>query len=107
MNTCSATGKIYLSALATNAIKNNSINGIDVVNEARLEVNNFVTNVNVNIEFNIKDIEIEVKATVSSDKHIDLEDKAVSAVSISALKIYKICKVIDKSIKITDIKLEV
>ena len=59
----------------------------------------------IDIEFNIRPYEIEIISSVKIEGKTGAEMEALTAVSISALTIYDMCKAIDKEIIITDIKL--
>ena len=48
---------------------------------------------------------IKVKATVKTDSKTGVEMEALTAVTISCLTIYDMCKYLNKSIKISNIKL--
>ncbi|MFD3155799.1 cyclic pyranopterin monophosphate synthase MoaC [Haloimpatiens sp. FM7330] len=58
-----------------------------------------------NIEFNILEDRIEIEATVSTVGKTGVEMEALTAVSITALTIYDMCKAVDKDMIIGDIKL--
>ncbi len=58
-----------------------------------------------NLSFNIKDNTIEVEAEVKTTGKTGVEMEALTAVSIACLTIYDMCKAIDKSMVIEDIKL--
>ena len=63
--------------------------------------------VGVDIEFNMdyENFEIEIIATTKCVGETGVEMEALSAVSISALTIYDMCKAIQRDIEITEIKL--
>ena len=48
---------------------------------------------------------MKVKATVKTSSRTGVEMEALTAVSVSCLTIYDMCKYLNKSIKITNIKL--
>ena len=64
-----------------------------------------IDSVNVAIEKNIKKNLISVKATVKTSSKTGVEMEALTAVTISCLTIYDMCKYLNKSIHITNIKL--
>ncbi|GIS29639.1 MAG: hypothetical protein Ct9H90mP2_00220 [Dehalococcoidia bacterium] len=49
---------------------------------------------------------IKIQSTALTDWKTGVEMEALTAVSIASLTIYDMCKSVDKSIKITDIKLD-
>lgn len=60
----------------------------------------------VEIEANLNEQGVALQASVSTNAQTGVEMEALTAVSIAALTIYDMCKAIDKSITITDIRLE-
>jgi cyclic pyranopterin phosphate synthase len=65
--------------------------------------NIFLTGADIN--FNILETEIEIEATVSTVGKTGVEMEALTAVSMTALTIYDMCKAIDKDMVISDIRL--
>tara|TARA_Y100001970_G_scaffold233177_1_gene290531 strand:- start:24604 stop:25071 length:468 start_codon:yes stop_codon:yes gene_type:complete len=61
--------------------------------------------VNIEINKNIKRNTIKVKAIVKTSSKTGVEMEALTAVSVTCLTIYDMCKYLNKSIKITNIKL--
>ena len=63
--------------------------------------------VGIDIEFNMdyENFEIEIIATTKCVGETGVEMEALSAVSISALTIYDMCKAVQRDIEITEIKL--
>ena len=59
----------------------------------------------IDIVFSLHPYEIEIEATVKMEGKTGAEMEALTAVSISALTIYDMCKAVDKKIQITDIAL--
>lgn len=57
------------------------------------------------IRFNILDDAIEIEAEVKTVGKTGIEMEALTAVSMAALTIYDMCKAVDKSMVITDIRL--
>ena len=115
----SAFGKIYLAADTLDLIKNNQIGKGDVISVARiagisgakstsslipLSHNITINKIDVNFEFQNDGIEIRSNAVCDGRTGIEME--ALTAVSISALTIYDMCKAVDKTMVISDIKLE-
>ncbi|QVK20788.1 cyclic pyranopterin monophosphate synthase MoaC [Mycoplasmatota bacterium] len=57
----------------------------------------------VDISFSLGDNFVEIISSVSCNGQTGVEMEALSAVSVSALTIYDMCKAVDKDMKITDI----
>lgn len=64
-----------------------------------------IDSVNVEISKNIKKNLLKVKAEVKTSSKTGVEMEALTAVTISCLTIYDMCKYLNKSIKISNIKL--
>jgi cyclic pyranopterin phosphate synthase len=62
---------------------------------------------NIALEFRIDKIQtaVEITATVKGTEKTGMEMESLTAVAISALTIYDMCKPVDSKIKITDIRL--
>jgi cyclic pyranopterin phosphate synthase len=60
----------------------------------------------VTIDFQLKKSSIDIIATAVSTGKTGVEMEALTAVSVSALTIYDMCKAAEKGISITDIYLE-
>ena len=62
----------------------------------------------VDVEFILNDEKntIKIQSTALTDWKTGVEMEALTAVSIASLTIYDMCKSVDKSIKITDIRLD-
>ena len=58
------------------------------------------------VQLEIKDDGISILATAVTDSKTGVEMEALTAVSIAALTIYDMCKAIDKTMVITDVRLE-
>src|SRR5262249_62122987 len=63
-----------------------------------------LTHVNVNAE--VRDDGVYLETEVSTKAQIGVEMEALTAVSVAALTIYDMCKALDKSMTISDIRLE-
>jgi len=64
-----------------------------------------ITKVDVEFEF-LKDTRsLEIKATVKTTEKTGVEMEALTAVSVSALTVYDMCKALSKEIKISNIRL--
>jgi cyclic pyranopterin phosphate synthase len=64
-----------------------------------------ITKVNVDFSLNQEDNIIDVFATVGICGKTGVEMEALTAVSVAALTIYDMCKAVDKSMVISDIRL--
>ena len=63
-----------------------------------------LTHVNVNAE--VRDEGVYLESEVSTKAQTGVEMEALTAVSVAALTIYDMCKALDKSMTITDVRLE-
>lgn len=125
-----ASGKIYLKKNTVKLIKENALKKGDVVLTARIaaimaakktsDIIPLCHNIqieSINIEINIiEDLPetsekkshsnfIEVVATTICSEKTGIEMEALTAVSVSLLTIWDMCKAVDKSMKISDISL--
>lgn len=64
-----------------------------------------ITKVNVDFVFHDVDYSIEIQATVGICGKTGVEMEALTAVSMAALTIYDMCKAVDKTMVINDIRL--
>jgi len=64
-----------------------------------------IEKIDINIQTNKKDFSLIIEAIVKSSSKTGVEMEALMAVSISSLTIYDMCKSLDKSIIIKEIKL--
>lgn len=60
----------------------------------------------VDVQARIEDYGVALEATVSTNAQTGVEMEALTAVSIAALTIYDMCKALDKSITISEVRLE-
>lgn len=114
-----ASGKIYLNYTTLKLIKENQIGKGDVLSVARVAgisgakatssliplCHNITIN-KIDIEYEIGSDGILIKSKAVCDGRTGIEMEALTAVSISALTIYDMCKAVDKNMIISDIKLE-
>ncbi len=113
-----ATGIIHMKKETVDRIKDGLIKKGDVLSVAQIGGimgakktsdlipmchNIFLTG--ANIEFNVLDERIEIQATVKTYGKTGVEMEALTAVSMTALTIYDMCKAIGKDMVIGDIKL--
>ncbi len=59
----------------------------------------------IDLEFAVKDEEVEILATARANDRTGVEMEALTAVSIAALTLYDMCKAVDKGMVIEDIRL--
>ena len=64
-----------------------------------------LSTIKIDFKFNEKKHLIEVSSTIKSSTKTGVEMEALNAVAIASLTIYDMCKSIDKSIEINDLKL--
>jgi cyclic pyranopterin phosphate synthase len=60
----------------------------------------------VDVQAGIEDFGVYLESQVSTNAQTGVEMEALTAVSIAALTIYDMCKALDKSITISDVRLE-
>lgn len=115
-----AYAEVHLSDEAFNSVKSNSITKGDVLTVAKIAGiqaakrtheliplchNIFISNVDVVLKLNEETKSIKITASIKTISKTGVEMEALTAVSVAALTIYDMCKAIDKSIVISDIKL--
>src|SRR5437660_10914963 len=61
----------------------------------------------VDVRADVKDDGVYLEAEVSTKAQTGVEMEALTAVSVAALTVYDMCKALDKSMTITDVRLEV
>jgi cyclic pyranopterin phosphate synthase len=57
------------------------------------------------MDFTVKEDRVEITATLSTNGQTGIEMEALTAVSLAALTIYDMCKAVDKTMKIQNIRL--
>ena len=60
----------------------------------------------VDVQAQIEDYGIHLESTVSTNAQTGVEMEALTAVSVAALTVYDMCKALDKSITISEVRLE-
>lgn len=115
-----AAGTITLSRQAYDLVRQGSVKKGDVLGVARIagimaakKVDQLIplchplaiTGVDIAFSFNDSHTSIEIEATVSITGKTGVEMEALTAVSVAALTIYDMCKAVDKTMVITDIRL--
>lgn len=114
-----ASGAILLQKETIELIKNNLVKKGDVLSVARIAAisgakktfdliplcHNIPIN-KIDVSFDIKEDRILIRSKAACDAKTGIEMEALTAVSIAALTVYDMCKAADKTMIITDIKLE-
>jgi molybdenum cofactor biosynthesis protein MoaC len=118
--TAEAYGEVKVSKEIFKAIKNNSLKKGDVLTVAKIAGiqaskktseliplchNIFISKVDVDIKLNSKKSLVEIRSFAKTTSQTGIEMEALTAVSVAALTIYDMCKAIDKSMVISEIKL--
>lgn len=67
--------------------------------------NIFISGADISFSIDKENLKIDIKATVKTSGQTGIEMESLTAVSIAALTIYDMCKAVDKSMVIGDIKL--
>ncbi len=113
-----ASGKIFLGKETLKLIRENLVGKGDVISTARIAgisgakltfsliplCHNIVIN-KIDVEFEIEEDGILIRSEAICDGKTGIEMEALTAVSISALTVYDMCKAVDKNMVISDIKL--
>ena len=113
-----ASGKVFMSVETIEALKKQELQKGDVLGVARVAgiqaakktsdliplchplAVNFAS-----VDFRIQESHVEIEATVKTSGKTGVEMEALTACSVTALTIYDMCKAMDKSITIDEIKL--
>ncbi len=59
----------------------------------------------IDLEFSVKDEEVEILATARASDRTGVEMEALTAVSVAALTLYDMCKAVDKAMVVEGIRL--
>jgi cyclic pyranopterin phosphate synthase len=115
-----AFAEVRVSKEIFNAIKNNTVKKGDALSIAEfagiqaakktsglipLCHNIFISKVDVELKLNRKKSTVEIKSFAKTTAQTGIEMEALTAVTVAALTVYDMCKAIDKSIIINEIKL--
>lgn len=118
--TAEAYAEVKVSKEVFNAIKNNSVKKGDVLSIAKfvgiqaakktselipLCHNIFISKIDLELKLNSKNKTVEITSFAKTTARTGIEMEALTAVSVSALTVYDMCKAIDKSMVISEIKL--
>jgi len=120
IRTASAYAEVKVSNEVFEAIENDLIEKGDVLSVAKLAGilgakktseliplchNIFISKIDIELKLNKKNHTVEIKSFAKTTAKTGIEMEALTAVSISALTVYDMCKAIDKSSVIKEIKL--
>ncbi|MDP6937022.1 MAG: bifunctional molybdenum cofactor biosynthesis protein MoaC/MoaB [Candidatus Marinimicrobia bacterium] len=118
MRTARAEGCISLSSSTLSAIQDNTIPKGNVLNTARIagimaakkcsDLIPLCHQLNlsfIGLKFHISNGKISIQSTAKTRESTGVEMEALTAVSVAALTIYDMCKAVDKTMVISDIKL--
>lgn len=120
VRTAEAFAEVQVSKKVFDKIKSNEIQKGDVLAVAKISGiqaakktseliplchNIFISSIDVVLNLNEKKNIVEIKSFAKTTAQTGIEMEALTAVSISALTIYDMCKSLDKSITIKEIKL--
>ncbi len=120
IRTAEAYAEVKVSKEIFNAIKNNQIQKGDVLSIAKfagiqaakktnelipLCHNIFISKIDVELKLNSKNTTVEIRSFAKTTAQTGIEMEALTAVSVAALTVYDMCKAIDKSMIISEIKL--
>jgi len=118
--TAEAYAEVEVSKEVFDAIKNNSVKKGDVLSIAKfagiqaakktselipLCHNIFISKIDVELKLNLQKKTVEIKSFAKTTAQTGIEMEALTAVSVAALTVYDMCKAIDKSMIISEIKL--
>ena len=114
-----ASGQVRLSAQTIEAIKNNTTPKGDPLETARLAgvmaakrtaelipLCHPLPLTHVEVRAELQEAGVYLEAEVATHAQTGVEMEALTAVSVAALTVYDMCKALDKSITISDIRLE-
>jgi molybdenum cofactor biosynthesis protein MoaC len=120
LRTAEAFAKVKVSRKVFEVIKQNKIAKGDVLTVAKLAGiqaakktseliplchNIFISKVDVELKLNSKNNSVEIKSFVSTTDVTGIEMEALTCASVAALTVYDMCKALDKSIVINEIRL--
>ena len=120
VRTASATGTIRVNREIMNAVKNQSVKKGDVLGVARVagimaakQTSSLIPmchplcirKCSVDFEVDEENLEIRAVSTVKIEEKTGVEMEALTAVTVTLLTIYDMCKAIDKRMEITDVHL--
>ncbi|KAM3235732.1 hypothetical protein P3L10_015769 [Capsicum annuum] len=116
-----AHGKVILGQKVFDLVSANQMGKGDVLSVAKLagicgakQTSNLIplchninlTHVRVDLALNPQDFSVEIEGEAASDGKTGVEMEALTAVTVTGLTLYDMCKAASKNIQITDIRLE-
>ncbi len=120
LRTAEAYAEVLVSRELFDKIKNNELSKGDVLTTAKIAGiqggkktseliplchNIFISKLDVNLKLNEEKNSVEIYSFAKTKGVTGIEMEALTAVSIAALTVYDMCKAVDKSITINEIKL--
>jgi molybdenum cofactor biosynthesis protein MoaC len=120
LRTAEACAEVKLSKKIFDAVKKNKVAKGDVLTTAKLAGvqaakrtseliplchNIFISSIDVELKLNSKKSTVEIHSYTKTNSVTGIEMEAMTAACISALTIYDMCKAMDKSIVIKEVKL--
>jgi len=120
LRTAAAFGEVFVSDDLFEKIKKNEIEKGDVLTTAKIAGiqggkktselipvchNIFISKLDVNLKLNEENKSVEITSFAKTNSVTGIEMEALTAVTIAALTIYDMCKAVDKSIQISNVKL--
>lgn len=120
VRTAEAYAEVKVSKEIFSAIKNNQVQKGDVLSIAKfagiqaakktselipLCHNICISKIDVELKLNSKNKTVEIRSFAKTTAQTGIEMEALTAVSVAALTVYDMCKAIDKSMIISEIKL--
>lgn len=120
IRTAEASGSVIVSPSLFKKIKNNELSKGDVLTTAKIAGiqggkktseliplchNIFISQLNIDLRLNDNNNSIEIHSFAKTEGVTGIEMEALTAVSVAALTVYDMCKAVDKSIIISEIKL--
>ncbi len=120
LRTAEAYGEVRVTKELLDKIKKNELSKGDVLTTAKIAGilggkktseliplchNIFISKLDVELKLNEENSSVEIYSFAKTEGVTGIEMEALTAVSIAALTVYDMCKAVDKSINIGDIKL--
>ena len=116
--TATATGRVLMSPETVELLHEKALPKGDALNTARIagvmaakrtpDLIPLCHGVNltaIDLEFTVKDEEVEILATARASDRTGVEMEALTAVSVAALTVYDMCKAVDKGMVIEGVRL--
>ena len=116
--TATAAGRVLMSHETIRALREKALPKGDALNTARIAgvmaakrtpdlipLCHGLNLTSVNLEFMVRDEEVEILAVARANDRTGVEMEALTAVSVAALTLYDMCKAVDKGMAIEGIRL--